>query len=91
MELDKLRSRIDKIDDELIDLLEQRLKIAKAIAEYKVKHNLSIEQPEREKAVLEKLMHRAKKKGLNHKFIKELYELIFQESKDLQFRSLKIK
>lgn len=47
--MDELRSRIDKIDRKLVELLEDRFEVAREIGKYKEEHNLSIYDAKRER------------------------------------------
>jgi chorismate mutase / prephenate dehydratase len=55
MDLKKLRMEIDTIDSQLLALLNKRARIATKIGHYKLDHNLSIENIERENEIIEKL------------------------------------
>lgn len=57
MSLDDLRKNIDRIDDKILDLLEQRAWVAREIAEFKKDHGLAQADPARERALLERLEH----------------------------------
>ncbi|MCP4760865.1 MAG: chorismate mutase, partial [archaeon] len=54
-EINKLREKIDDIDDELTSLIEKRAQVAKEIGEIKNKEGIGVVQPEREKKVLENI------------------------------------
>ena len=45
MNLNEIRSEIDKIDDELVRLFCQRMHVAAQVADYKKANNLPIFQP----------------------------------------------
>lgn len=53
MNLEESRQQIDKIDKELFDLFEKRLKLALDVASYKKEHQMTIFRPEREQAILD--------------------------------------
>ena len=53
MDLNEIRSEIDKIDDELVRLFCQRMHVAAQVADYKKANNLPIFQPARERAKLQ--------------------------------------
>lgn len=59
MSVDDIRRRIDAIDDELLELLEQRARLAKRIAEEKHKVGQAMHDPERERAVLRRVEEKA--------------------------------
>lgn len=56
-DLEQCRREIDEIDQQLIKLFEQRMNVSKDVVTYKLAHGLEIFQPEREKAVIEKMLH----------------------------------
>lgn len=53
MNLQESRQQIDKIDKELFDLFEKRLKLALDVAAYKKAHQMTIFRPEREQEILD--------------------------------------
>jgi len=55
MTLDNLRTEIDKIDKQLKELFEQRMKIAEKVAEFKAQSGDKILKPERERQVIQQL------------------------------------
>jgi len=75
--LTSLRDEIDSVDKEIILLLKKRIEIAKKIIEYKKKNNLSLEDLNREKEIIEKLASSKIPKEL----IKTIYTQIFNYSK----------
>jgi chorismate mutase/prephenate dehydratase len=55
MSLDDLRRRIDGIDEQILQLLEQRARVAKDVAQMKRGASLGMHDPEREQRLLERL------------------------------------
>ncbi len=55
MDLNEIRKEIDKIDDQLIKLLEQRSQLACDVAQYKKEHNMEVFQQGREQFILDKV------------------------------------
>ena len=53
MSLERLRQRIDAIDEQIVELLEQRAQTATEIAERKREASLAMHDPEREQRVLD--------------------------------------
>lgn len=53
--LEKLRKAIDEIDDQLIDLINQRMKYVREVGELKRDNKTAIYRPEREKAIIDRL------------------------------------
>lgn len=58
-ELEKYRKEIDKIDDSLVDLLNQRGNIALKIGSLKKEHNSDTYQPLREKEILQRIKRKS--------------------------------
>ena len=82
MELNELRSQIDTIDDELVQLFCRRMEIAEQIADYKRQNNLPILVPARER---EKLLDIASKAGPDMaNYTRVLYSMIFELSRSHQ-------
>src|SRR6201994_1595414 len=78
--LAKLREQIDHIDDELIQLLGQRMRIADQIGEYKKANNITILQTNRWNAILEKAFAKGDKLHLSKEFITKYYDAVHMES-----------
>jgi chorismate mutase len=78
--LDKLREQINHIDDELMQLISQRMSIAEKIGEYKKNNNETIFQQGRWNEVLEKALGKASKVGLSEEFITRYMDAIHMES-----------
>jgi chorismate mutase len=78
--LDTLRSKIDSIDFQLLELLLQRMNVVEELGIYKSINNVSIFQLRRWKQIIETRMDYGVKLGLNQEFIKEILQLIHDES-----------
>ncbi|MFN4006561.1 MAG: chorismate mutase [Chitinophagaceae bacterium] len=78
--LDKLREQINHIDDELLQLLAQRMKIADQIGAYKRDHNITILQTHRWNEILEKAFQKGKHLGLSQEFINKYFDAVHMES-----------
>jgi len=82
MDLQELRKNIDEIDNNLIQLFQQRMDISADIAKYKQQNNLPVYDPVREQAILNKL---SLKVNAEHKSsIIALYSLLFELSRKRQ-------
>jgi len=75
-----LRSRIDKVDEEIIHLLGKRMRIAEELGEYKKKHGVNILQLERWKEILATRGLLAERVGLTEEFISKYLDQIHKES-----------
>ncbi len=83
MNLDQLREKIDKIDDRMLQLLEERMSIVKAVGEVKHKSGGSIYRPEREQEIIERL--KKQKHGvLSDEAIEAVFLEIFAASRNLE-------
>nr|WP_320119864.1 bifunctional 3-deoxy-7-phosphoheptulonate synthase/chorismate mutase type II [uncultured Marinifilum sp.] len=78
--LGELRHLIDDFDQKLLELLENRMQVAKTIGHYKKENNITVLQNKRWGSILEKSMVNGKKKGFSEQFINSLFKAIHQES-----------
>lgn len=80
LELEKLRSEINIIDEQLINILDKRMKVAHKIGRLKQDNNVAILQTRRWKEVLGNMILEGDEKGLSKEFIMRIYKAIHQES-----------
>lgn len=78
------RTRIDEIDKSIVQLLKDREAEVREIAEYKALYNLPIEQPEREKELLEKVRDISKAGGMDEQYIQDIFKCIITRSRAFQ-------
>ncbi len=78
--LAKLREQINHVDDELLMLIGQRMKIADKIGEYKRENNITILQTNRWNEILEKAFVKGNKLGLSKDFITKYFDAVHMES-----------
>lgn len=78
--LAKLREQINHLDDELMTILSQRMKIADKIGQYKKDNNITILQTNRWNEILEKASLKGEKLGLSKEFITKYFDAIHLES-----------
>lgn len=71
-----LRSEIDDIDDELLQLLARRMNVASQIGEYKRQSGLTVVQMERWKQILADHLKTGADLGLSEELIKKVFEAI---------------
>ncbi|KMO86235.1 chorismate mutase [Megasphaera cerevisiae DSM 20462] len=83
MELEECRREIDKLDRELTDILERRMKLVAQVAEYKKIHHMEIYDPRREQQVLDKIAGLAGHKALAP-YLRNIYQCIMDESKNYE-------
>ncbi len=83
MTLEELRSEIDKLDDNLLELLNQRMNWVHKVGEIKNKTKTLIYRPEREKAILERMF--VQNIGpLNREAIEAIYLEIFAAARNIE-------
>lgn len=78
--LDHLRHEIDEIDEELLNLLGNRMQLSEKIGEYKKRNNIAILQTNRWNEILETAIEKGKKKNMSEEFISVILKAIHQES-----------
>lgn len=82
--LQQLRSMIDEIDDELINVLKKRTQVISQIGLYKKEHNITIFQLERWQEILRTRGHWAEKLGVSKNHIEKICQLLHDESIKIQ-------
>ncbi|WP_242920576.1 chorismate mutase [Pontibacter liquoris] len=83
-QLQTLRNLIDRLDNELINVLFLRSDVSRRIGEYKRSHALDIYQAGRWSQVLENRLQLAQQTGLDEEFVKAIFEAIHGHSLGLQ-------
>lgn len=78
--LAELRDQIDKLDDRLINMLEERMKVSEKIGNYKKDNNITILQTKRWDDMLKNRTILGTRKGLSEEFMVKLFRSIHQES-----------
>ena len=85
-QLGDLRSRIDIIDDQLLDLLKKRMDIADEIGALKKTNNVAILQNTRWHEILGKVILEGEQRNLSEEFVIQVFKAIHQESINRQER-----
>lgn len=80
MPLSELRDQIDAVDQQLIDLLAERLRLVGKVGEVKTEHGLPIYAPDREAAMLSKRRAEAEAKGVPPNLIEDILRRTMRES-----------
>lgn len=78
--LSSLRNNIDQLDDELLFLLGQRMKLADQIGQYKKENNITILQTKRWNEILQKGLSKGTDLNLSKDFILRYFNAIHLES-----------
>lgn len=88
-ELGVLRAQIDVIDNQLIEILGKRMKVADKIGELKKTKNVAVLQNSRWNEILGKMILEGEQRGLSEEFVLRMFKAIHQESINHQDRILK--
>lgn len=78
--LEKLRQQINHLDDEMIQILSQRMSLAEKIGLYKKENNITILQTSRWNEILERAYKKGEKMGLSNDFITKYFDAVHMES-----------
>ena len=78
--LEELRTEIDKLDGELLDILSKRMEIIKEIGDYKIENDITILQMKRWAGIIEDRLSIGTSLGLDKEFLLNLLKLIHTES-----------
>lgn len=78
--LTTLREQINQVDDELLTLLGQRMKLSDKIGEYKKNNNITILQTNRWNEILERAFKKGDTLGLTKEFITRYFDAVHLES-----------
>jgi chorismate mutase-like protein len=70
------RERLDRIDDQITQLLGERLDICRQVAIYKSEHDIPMMQPDRVEAVRARYLQRGAEANLPNDFTARLFELL---------------
>lgn len=78
--LTTLREQINQVDDELLTLLGQRMKLSDKIGQYKKDNNITILQTNRWNDILERAFKKGEALGLTREFIIKYFDAVHMES-----------
>lgn len=82
--LQDLRQKIDRIDDQILLLLKERVGFMEKIGTIKKQNGLSLRDDKREREKLEIIEQKASKLGLPVAFISRLWSAIFVQSEEIE-------
>ncbi len=85
-QLNTMRTQINLIDDQIMDMLGKRMKIVDGIGHLKKKNNVAILQVKRWNEVLGRMILEGEQNKLSEEFVLKLYKAIHQESIEHQKR-----
>ena len=78
--LNTLRTQIDVVDHQLIEMLGKRMKVADSIGELKKSKNVAILQTKRWNEILGKMILEGESQNLSEEFVLKIFKAIHQES-----------
>lgn len=78
--LEKLRQQINHLDDELMQILSQRMKVSEKIGLYKKENSITILQTNRWNEILDRAVKKGENLGLSKEFITKYFDAVHMES-----------
>ncbi len=78
MSLEDLRADVQKVDQEIIRLIDERVRLAEDIFEAKKALEVKIEDPNQEKLVMKRALDNATELGLDASAIKEIFATLIR-------------
>ena len=83
-QLEYFRAKIDRVDDELIQILKSRREISKQIGELKMAEKVTVFQQGRLEELMNLRINRAESQGVSREFIENIFQLIHSDSVNIQ-------
>lgn len=83
-EIKQLRSQIDDIDSQLLNLLAKRQEVVKQVGEFKLRRNIPVLDKAREDYLYEYHQKLSTKYNISFDFIRELFAMIMEHSRKIQ-------
>lgn len=84
--LKRLRREIDRLNEEILMKLEERVAISMKIGEVKRRAGMPIEDPEREARVIEAVGKQAGKRGMDEEGVKRIFREIIRLCREAQMK-----
>lgn len=78
--LASLRQQIDRINEELLELLAKRMRVTCEIGQYKKEHKMPVIQQTRYNDLMERLVKNGEELGMSEEFIRNILAAIHEES-----------
>jgi chorismate mutase/prephenate dehydrogenase len=86
--LDHLRTQIDSLDQQLVDLLAQRRRVVQQVIEVKQQHDLPTFHPAREENLISARRAQAAQAGLDPDYVEDLFRTMLRHSRVGQLNTL---
>ena len=83
-DLQTLRKKIDSIDEKLLELIGDRIKLMEEIGKIKKQLQLPVHDPSREKEKIEIINLQAKKSGIPAELVNKIWKDFFEISDEVQ-------
>ena len=88
MDLDSIRQEIDQIDDQIVKLLEERMRLVEGVVTYKKASGKSILDTKREAIIFEKVRNRVEDKRYQETIVATFSDIL-KRSRDYQDQNIK--
>ena len=85
--LEELREKLDQVDDQIVELYEQRSKLTEEVGEYKIRNGIKVFDRQREHYKLQNVAAKATT-DFNKKGIREIFEQLMSISRKKQYQQL---
>src|SRR5208282_5285368 len=86
--LESLRQQIDRLDQQLVEVLAQRQQVVQHVAEVKQQHNLATFHPAREENLISARRAQAVRAGLDPEYVEDLFRTVMRHSRVGQLHTL---
>lgn len=86
--LDGLRREIDRLDDQIVDLLGERFALLREVAAYKRPRDIPVVIPERIAEVVERCVARGQRLGLDAQMLRDIYARVIDEACRVEERAM---
>jgi chorismate mutase len=83
LDLEELRRGIDAVDQQILKLLHERVRLVMAVGEYKRERGIPVYDPARERALLDRLCSAAQP-PLDPETIRRIFERLVDESRRIE-------
>lgn len=84
MPIEPLRAEISRIDDEIIELIARRQRLAARIAQVKINEGLSIHDEQRTREILESVFDSSVEKNINPVYVQKIFQILIEMSEERQ-------
>ncbi len=78
MPLREVRAKIEKLDAQILNLVEQRTALAKDVLDAKKAEGKAINDVEQNRVVLDRVVNAATERGLDGESVKRIFEILIQ-------------